>query len=243
MNKRTIAQSSTEQEFEVIAYLKKYTSVFIYKNGTKAEYKKSLLNDGSTISFAPTHVIDDEGKKEIFSTSIKEGIEKKEIEDGFHKYFEEEGKKHVSLDEIDFINDQLDFLIRISKKLRNEYKYILSPLEKFLIEKRTKLESFYNPQNMDRPLSDETSNNSYKISNLLKLGMHIENPFFKNDIWTKKGKQCGTDFIRMLVENISKLTIEGGIQNYQLIATAHDVKVSDKSIGNVMKEGIKRERK
>ena len=119
----------------------------------------------------------------------------------------------------------------------------MRPLEKFLIEKRTKLESFYNPQNMDRPLSDETSNNSYKISNLLKLGMHIENPFFKNDIWTKKGKQCGTDFIRMLVENISKLTIEGGIQNYQLIATAHDVKVSDKSIGNVMKEGIKRERK
>ena len=91
--------------------------------------------------------------------------------------------------------------------------------------------------NWSKPVEITTIGDSYKISNLLKSNMQIENPFLKNDSWTKVGKQRGTDFIRMILENISKLKIEGTAQNYLLIARAHDVLVSDKSIRNVMKEG------
>lgn len=84
---------------------------------------------------------------------------------------------------------------------------------------------------------------AYLISNLLKRGEKIDNKFLFDDKWEKNGKSSGTDFIRMLDQNSSKLSIERSAQNFHLIAKAHEVKVSYKSIRHVLKEGMKMESK
>jgi hypothetical protein len=77
----------------------------------------------------------------------------------------------------------------------------------------------------------------------LKRGEKIDNKFLFDDKWEKNGKSSGTDFIRMLDQNSSKLSIERSAQNFHLIAKAHEVKVSYKSIRHVLKEGMKMESK
>ena len=120
----------------------------------------------------------------------------------------------------------------------NYFDDLIEQLIKHYITERKEDVKIWSKQNQPIITGD-----SYKISNLLKSGSQIDHPFLKNDMWTKEGKQRGTDFIRMIVENISKLKIEGTPQNYLLIAKAHGVQVANKSIRNVMKEGMKAERK
>ncbi len=125
---------SLQEELNLLKFISKYSGGNVHN---KIESKSpEIIGLDDSNSFTSLRIGKD-GKE--YTYSAKGGIDQVQFSNGFLKHFHAEKERHEGLEQLDFIQSQIDFITQIDKVLVKDYNQILSSLKRFFEAEKRKL--------------------------------------------------------------------------------------------------------